>query len=254
MTSLQASGLATEWLTIETPDGPMRAYQVTPHRDNAPEQRAAVIVLQEAFGVNEHIQDVTRRFASQGYLAVAPDLFHRSGVKAVDYADRDQAMALIGGLGPDPIITDVAAVVTHLSEAEEISSSRTALVGFCFGGRAAFTAATALDVGATVVFYGPGIANGPHAVLDRAGSIKSPVLMFVGDSDPTITAEHVAAIQSASTSMSSELRVETFTGAGHAFFCDARPQAYVAEAAQRAWSDTTEFLARGLSRSGHESH
>lgn len=247
MTAAPAGEFAADWLTLEVSDGPMRLYRVRPRPEDAvTTPQAAVIVLQEAFGVNGHIQDVARRVAAEGCLAVAPDLFHRSGIQAVEYADRDTAMQLIGELGPDPIIADVSAVLTHLADIEKIPADRTAIIGFCFGGRAAFTAATALPVAATVVFYGPGIASGPHAVLDRAANIAGPVLMLVGDADPTIPAHDVAAIQSAAQRSGLDLRVVTFAGAGHAFYCDARPNAYVADAARQAWLDTTEFLAKTL--------
>lgn len=246
MTAASAGELTADWLTLTTADGPMRLYRVLPPLAQAVTPPAAIIVLQEAFGVNDHIQDVARRLAKEGYLAVAPDLFHRSGIATVDYTDRDTAMRLIDELGPEPIIADVSAVLTHLAGDDRIPAERTGIVGFCFGGRAAFTAATVLPVAATVVFYGPGITRGPHAVLDRTSHITRPVLMLVGDADPTIPADDVSAIQSAAQEAGIDLRVIAFAGAGHAFHCDARPNAYVAEAARQAWQDSTDFLARNL--------
>jgi carboxymethylenebutenolidase len=247
-TTSTASDLSADWITLTTTDGPMQVYRVRPRAGEALDPPAAVIVLQEAFGVNDHIQDVTRRFAAEGYLALAPDLFHRSGKKTVDYSDFDTAMQLIGELGPEPIIADVGAVLTTLADEDGIGADRTAIVGFCFGGRAAFTAATALPITATVVFYGPGIASGPHAVVDQTANITGPVLMLVGDADPTIPAEDLAAIEAAAGQSSVELRSVVFAGAGHAFHCDARPQQYVADAANKAWQDTTEFLAQTITR------
>lgn len=247
MTAVAADDLRADWVTLTTPDGPMRLYVVRPQTDEAVEPPAAVIVLQEAFGVNDHIQDVTRRLAKQGYVAVAPDLFHRSGKETVDYTDFDTAMALIGELGPEPIISDVAAALTYLTGAESIGNDRTAIVGFCFGGRAAFSAATAFPVAATVVFYGPGIASGPHAVLERTGQITGRVLMLTGDADPTIPAEDRSAIEAAAGKAGIELRSVVFPGAGHAFHCDARPDAHQADAATKAWHETTDFLAQTFS-------
>jgi len=248
MTTSAAGDLNADWITLTTTDGPMRVYRVRPRAAEALDPPAAVIVLQEAFGVNDHIQDVTRRFAEEGYLALAPDLFHRSGKKTVDYSDFDTAMQLIGELGPEPIISDVGAVLTTLADNDGISADRTAFVGFCFGGRAAFTAATALPVAATVVFYGPGIASGPHAVVDRTAQISGPVLLLVGDADPTIPAEDLAAIEAAAKQSSVELRSVVFAGAGHAFHCDARPDQYVADAARQAWQGATEFLGQAIKR------
>lgn len=240
--TVACSDLSADWLTVDTPDGPMRLYRVRPNSRNATTPPAAVIVLQEAFGVNDHIQDVTRRVAANGYLAVAPDLFHRSRVSTLDYTDRDTAMRLIGELGTEPIVADVGAVLTYLADNEGVPAGRTALVGFCFGGRAAFASATALPVAATVVFYGPGIASGPHAVLDRAANVRGPVLMFVGDADPTIPEQDLDTIRAAAQRFRIDLRVEVFPGAGHAFHCDARPAQYSADAAHQAWLDTIAFL------------
>jgi carboxymethylenebutenolidase len=241
MSAARSPEPAGDWLELPTADGPMRVYRVRPEHPVTPP--AAVLVLQEAFGVNDHIQDVTRRVAAEGYLALAPELFHRTGGGTVGYTDRDTAMALIDAITPDQIDTDIVAVLEHLDEHENIPVQRSAVVGFCFGGRAAFTAATTtLGLGATVAFYGPGVAAGPHAVLDRIENITGPVLMLLGDQDPTIPAEHRDAIRNAAERAGTDLRMEVFPGAGHAFHCDARPAMYHEEAARKAWQRTTSFL------------
>ncbi|MCP2335760.1 dienelactone hydrolase family protein [Actinomadura rupiterrae] len=232
----------TEWTTVETATGPMRVYIARP---DGPASRA-VVVLQEAFGVNDHIQDIARRFAERGFLAVAPDLFHRNGVGTLAYDQHAEAMPLIGAIGADQIVTDVRAAQEYLA-GEGIPAGRTAVVGFCFGGRAAFTAATAIPgLAATVVFYGPGIAAGPHAVLDRAAKIDAPLLLHVGADDPTIPSEQVAAIQDALTAAGADFEQHVYAGAGHAFACDARPHMYREEAADLAWTRTRAFLDRHL--------
>lgn len=228
-----------ESTVIDTADGPMRAFVARP---TAPPDRAAV-VLQEAFGVNDHIRDVTRRFAERGFLAIAPDLFYRTGPAVVDYDDRVQALGLIEALGPEQVVADVAAALRHLDEAEGIAAARVAVVGFCFGGRAAFTAATATSgLGAAVVFYGPGVAAGPHQVLDRAATITAPLLLHVGADDPSIPAAHRAATQDALQAADVVFTQHVYPGAGHAFACDARPALYDADAARLAWERTGEFL------------
>ena len=234
-----------DWFTATTADGPMRVYRAHPTAPVAPV--AAVIVLQEAFGVNAHIQDVTRRVAALGYLALAPELFHRTGGGTVDYSDHGAAMPLINAITPGQIKTDIAAVIEYLSRNDGIAAGRIGVVGFCFGGRAAVTAATAIPgIAVTVAFYGPGVAAGPHAVLDQFANIGGPVLMFVGDQDVTIPAAHVDAIQDASRKAGADVRVEVFAGAGHAFHCDARPSMYNAPAAVRAWQMTVELLDKTL--------
>jgi carboxymethylenebutenolidase len=229
------------WLELSTRTGPMRVYRVAPR--SAGEFPAAVIVLQEAFGVNEHIQDVTRRAAAEGYLALAPDLFHR-GAATVDYSDHATAMQRIAELGHEEIGADFSAVLAHLTGVENVPVERTSVIGFCFGGRAAITAATqSPGLASTVAFYGPGVAAGPHAVLDLLASITGPVLMMVGDQDPTIPAEHIAALQEACAQAGTDLRIRIFPGAGHAFHCDARPALYRADAARQAWREAVAFLA-----------
>ncbi|MFG1609780.1 dienelactone hydrolase family protein [Actinoplanes sp. NPDC049265] len=235
--------LKTEWVSLSTKDGPMRAYVAHP----PVRADRAVLVLQEAFGVNDHIQDVTRRWAAHGYLGLAPDLFHRTGVETLGYEQHDEAMPLIGAIGVDPIVTDVTAALEYLAGTEGIPAARTAVNGFCFGGRAAFTAATAIPgLAATVVFYGPGIAAGPHAVVDRAPSIDAPILLHVGADDPTIPGDQVKAIDTALTRARVDLESHVYAGAGHAFACDARPHLYRPQPARTAWQRTYEFLERHL--------
>lgn len=234
----------TGWHEVDTPQGAMHLYRAQPEGQR-PDR--GVVVLQEAFGVNEHIQDVTRRVAAAGFVAVAPDLFHRTGTGTLDYADHPTAMGLISELGREQIDNDIAAACDYLEDADGIGLERTGLMGFCFGGRAAFTAATALPgLAATVVFYGPGAASGPHAVLDRIGGLTGPLLFLVGDEDPTIPASDLDAIRTAAGTAGSDVRIETFAGAGHAFHCDARPQMYRPQAAQEAWQLAMDLFAATL--------
>jgi carboxymethylenebutenolidase len=234
------------WRTVATTDGTMRIYQAHP---NVPTDRA-VVILQEAFGVNDHIQEITRRCAARGFLALAPDLFHRTGVAELSYDQRTEAMSLIDAISQGQIITDVHAVLEHLRTGEGIEPDRTAIIGFCFGGRAAFTAATATaGLAAAVVFYGPGIAAGPHAVLDRAGAITAPMLLHVGSEDPAIPAERVMKIDSALTAARVDFEQHVYPGAGHAFACDARPSLFRRQDAEVAWERTYAFLDKHLCRS-----
>lgn len=234
----------TGWHEIDTPDGVMGLYRAQPEGQR-PDR--AIVVLQEAFGVNEHIQDVTRRVAAAGFVAIAPELFHRTGTRTLDYPDHPAAMALITELGREQVDNDIAATCDHLRDVDGIARERTGLMGFCFGGRAAFTAATALPgLAATAVFYGPGVASGPHGVLDRIGGLGGPLLYLVGDEDPTIPASDLDAIREAADMHGSDVRIETFPGAGHAFHCDARPQMYRPQAAAAAWHMAMDLFAATL--------
>lgn len=233
----------SEWVSVRRDTGHMDIYLAHPERS----ARAAVVVLQEAFGVNAHIQDICHRVAANGYLAIAPDLFHRTGPRELRYDQRDQAMGLIAALGAAEVIDDVQSTLEWLNQAHGIGTSATALMGFCFGGRAAFTAATAIPaLGAAVVFYGPGIAVGPHAVLDRAAAIRAPLLLHVGSEDPSIPAAQVAAIDAAIRHAGIHGEQQVYAGAGHAFACDARPAMYRQDAAELAWQRSLEFLRKHL--------
>jgi len=228
----------SDWITLDTADGPMNVYVARPA---GPVGRAA-IVLQEAFGVNTHIQEVTRRFADHGFLALAPDLFHRTGVAELPYERHAEAVGLIGGIDAAQITSDVWACLDQLA-ADGFTVARTAVTGFCFGGRAAFTAATAVPgLGAAVVFYGPGIVAGPHAVLGKGADITAPLLLHVGADDPTIPAAQVTMIATTLTEAGVRFTQHIYPGAGHAFACDARPHMFRAQQATQAWERTWDFL------------
>jgi carboxymethylenebutenolidase len=232
-----------EWIAVPRPSGHMDMYVAQP----AQRAGAAVLVLQEAFGVNAHIQDICARLAAEGFLAVAPDLFHRTGPRELRYDQRDEAMALIGALGAAEVTDDVNAALQWLQQAHGIGAGATALMGFCFGGRAAFSAATAIPgLGAAIVFYGPGIAAGPHAVLDRAAAIRTPLLIHVGADDASIPRAQVEAIDATLRSLGLDATQHVYAGAGHAFACDARPAMYRPEAATLAWQRSLELLRQRL--------
>src|SRR5688572_7990310 len=127
--------METGSISVPTPDGSMDIYQASPDGDAV----AAVIVIQEAFGVNDHIQDVTRRFAEAGYHAVAPALFHRAGGGTAPYDDFTQVMPLFAGVTDDGILADVDATLEHL-HGLGFDDAHIGIVGFCFGGRVAFLA------------------------------------------------------------------------------------------------------------------
>ena len=152
------------FVTLETADGPMDCFEVTP--DGA--ARGAVVVIQEAFGVNDHIQDVARRFAGAGYHAVAPALFHRAGGGTADYGDFGAVIPLFEGMSDDGVLMDVDAATAHLIE-RGFDTHQIAIVGFCFGGRVSFLVSARRALGAGVGFYGGGIVNAAAAAWKSSG-------------------------------------------------------------------------------------
>jgi carboxymethylenebutenolidase len=227
-------------VTRATPDGPMRVYEARPDGD----AKRAVIVIQEAFGVNDHIEDLTRRFAAIGYHAVAPALFHRAGGGTAPYDDFSKVLPFFEGLDDDAILADVDATIEHLHEAG-FSDQQIAIVGFCMGGRVTFLVSVRRRLGAAVGFYGGGIvtARFPQfpALVDEAGSLQTPWLGLFGDEDGSIPIEDVETLRSALDAGGSDHDVVRYPGAGHGFHNDVRP-VYDAEAAADAWKRTLAWF------------
>jgi carboxymethylenebutenolidase len=235
-------------LSINTADGPMRLYEAVP--DDPP--GAAIVVIQEAFGVNEHIQDVTRRFATAGYHAVAPDMFHRTGGGTVEYGDFGAVIPHFVGIGSDDaILADVDATLDYL-RGLDFADGRIGIVGFCFGGRVSFLAATRRSLGAAVGFYGGGIvtARFPQfpALVDGAAGMDTPWLGLFGDLDQGIPVDDVETLRTALADAPVPAEVVRYADADHGFHCDAR-EAYNAAAATDAWSRTIEWFGHHLGAS-----
>lgn len=227
--------MTTRDLVLDTPDGPMGLFEATPDGD----ARGAVIVIQEAFGVNAHIRDVTARFAAAGYHAVAPAYFHRAGGGAVeDYTDFSAIFPLFEGLSDDGILVDTAATLDHLRSAG-FSDDRIGVVGFCFGGRASFLVSLRWALGAGVGFYGGGIATKGvlpfPALVDDAGALQTPWLGLFGDEDASIPVADVERLRTALTAAPVDAEVVRYPGAAHGFHCDARAD-YHETAAKDAWA------------------
>jgi carboxymethylenebutenolidase len=233
---------------LDTPDGPMDAHVARP---DAPAPHAAVVVIQEAFGVNDHIRDVCRRFAEAGYLAVAPEIFHRAGRGVtVSYDDVPSAMARIAALTNGGIERDVSAALAYARGRPDVAPGAVGLVGFCVGGFAAFLGACRCAPAATVSFYGGGIARARpgfqlRPLIGEHGGIGAPILCVFGGEDKGIPPEDVETIRRALDTRPVPHDVIVYPGAPHAFFNDLRA-AHHAEAARDAWSRTLDWLGRYL--------
>jgi carboxymethylenebutenolidase len=232
--------------SIDTANGPMRVYEAVP--DTPP--TAAVVVIQEAFGVNPHIEDVTRRFADAGYHAVAPDMFHRTGGGIVDYGDFGAVIPHFVGIGDDhAILADVDATLDYL-RGIGFADRRIGIVGFCFGGRVTFLTAVNRSLGAAVGFYGGGIvtARFPQfpALVGDVTRIGTPWLGLFGDLDQSIPVEDVELLREALAAAPVPAEVVRYPDAEHGFHCDER-DAYNAAAAKDAWDRTLDWFARHLS-------
>jgi carboxymethylenebutenolidase len=232
--------------TVRTADGPMDLYESLP--DGKP--IGAVIVIQEAFGVNDHIQDVTRRFAAAGYRAVAPTLFHRAGGGTAGYTEFAKVMPLFKGVNDDAVLMDVDAALAHLRGAG-FRDSQIGIVGFCFGGRVTFLVSTRRKLGAAVGFYGGGIAvarrPGFPVLLGDTGKLATPWLGLFGDKDQGIPVEDVELLRE---TLKREARVASqivrYPDAEHGFHCDVRAS-YHEASAKDGWDRTLDWLRSHLS-------
>jgi carboxymethylenebutenolidase len=216
---------------------PMAAYVAQPASAG---RHPGLMVFQEAFGVNSHIRNVTDRFAAQGYVAIAPELFHRTAPPGFEgnYQDFPAVMPHAQAVTAETAEADVAATYDWLLSNSGVATDRISGIGFCMGGRVAFLANSVLRLRSAVSYYGGGIAPG---LLDRAASEHGPVLLFWGGLDKHITAEHRrAVVEALSASKKPYVNVE-FSNADHGFFCDERA-IYEPNAARQSWALTLEFL------------
>jgi carboxymethylenebutenolidase len=227
-------------VTLDTADGPMAVYQAVPDGG----ARRAVIVIQEAFGVNDHIQDVARRFADAGYHAVAPAIFHRAGGGTAPYDDFNQVLPLFEGLTDPGIVMDVEATIAHLHGAG-FDDAAIGIVGFCMGGRVTFLVALEHALGASVGFYGGGIvtARFPQfpALVDRVGDLQTPWLGLFGDEDGSIPVDDVERLRQELDGLDLPTEIVRYAGAEHGFHCDVLPS-YNADAATDAWGRTLAWF------------
>ncbi|HET7790693.1 MAG TPA: dienelactone hydrolase family protein [Gemmatimonadales bacterium] len=206
-----------------------------------PESRgrhAGIMVFQEAYGVNAHIRDVASRCAREGYTAIAPELFHRSGAGVeAPYGDFERVRPLINGLTTEALEADIRAAHAWLSADGETDAARIAAVGFCLGGRVAFLANLVVPARATVTFYGGRM----EPLVARAGEAHGPALCFWGGQDSHVGLETPRKLADAMRAAGKRhLHVE-ISDAGHGFFCDAKPD-YNPRAAADAWALTLAFL------------
>jgi carboxymethylenebutenolidase len=205
--------------------------------------KGAVVVVQEAFGVNDHIKDIAERFAAEGYRAVAPHLFHRQGDPVLGYDDIETAKQYIGQLTAEGIAEDMDTAYSHLRE-DGFEPNRIAVVGFCMGGTVTFVEAARQPLGAAVTFYGGGIAEGRFgspSLVELAPQLKTPWLGCYGDQDRGIPVEQVEQLRAAVEGAPVDTEIVRYAQAGHGFHCDAR-SAYHEASARDAWSRTLAWL------------
>lgn len=233
----------TSWIDVASSDGQrFGAYLARPPKTPANAAAPGVVVLQEIWGVNAHIRAVVEQYASDGYVAIAPDIFWRMRPRVdLDYSEADskQAFALMQGLDFDLADQDIAATVAQLRSMQGVSGS-VAAVGYCMGGRLAYRAAAKAGIDCAICYYGGGI----HQQLDLASAIDVPLAFHFGEQDQHITADAVDAVKKTFAGRDN-VRIDTYAAAGHGFNCWGRPS-YHQNAAALAHGRSLAFLATHL--------
>lgn len=233
--------LETQKIEVPAEGGAMPAYVARP---KTAARLPAVLVIMEAFGLNDHIQDVTRRIAAEGYVALAPDLYWRGGKwRSVGYDKLPEAIGLMQSLRDDQVVSDLRSAVAHLEKQPFVRADRIGITGFCMGGRVSYLAAAELPdkIKAAAPFYGGGIA------IDETAKVRAPVLAFFGEKDAFIPLETADALRAELAKHGKDGEVIVYPGADHGFFCNERAS-YQEAAAKDAWKRVLDFFARHLKR------
>lgn len=235
---LKEAALPARRDTISTTDGEMRCY--VSGGGPAP----GIIVVQHAAGVDDFVCGMCDRWADAGFVAIAPDLYHREAPGA-----SDDPMTRMGRLRDPSIIADVNAAVAHAGLLPEVQADRLGVTGFCMGGRVAYLmAAQNPAFKASVVFWGGNImvawGDGPTP-FDLTDKIACPVLGLFGEDDPNPNPQDVAKIAAEMTRLDKPHEFHSYPGAGHAFMNEGRPS-YREGAAKDAWLRCNDFFSRYL--------
>ena len=204
---------------------------------------AGIIVIQEIFGLTDYIKGVCARLSELGYVALAPALYSRIEPDlALDERQPDslpQAFATMQRLDVPQAVRDATAALEHLRRVPEVRDARAGIIGFCLGGGIAYFVAADADPDVAVCYYGSAIPS----ALDKAETVRCPVLFEFGDADEYISAEQRESIRAAFEGRP-HTEFHVHSGANHAFDNHNAAMFHHPEAAARAWEETKAFLAR----------
>ena len=229
------------WIELEVGDGtPMRAWLARPEgRAKAP----GLMVFQEAYGVNGHIQEVCEKFAAEGFVAVAPEIFHRTAPgREFPYSDFPAVKEHMAAMTLEGIEADVRAVAAWFDGDRQAGGNALGAVGYCMGGRMAYLANTLVPLACSASYYGGQL----HTFADRAPKLHGPQLLIWGGLDMAITWEQRPVLLDALKEAKKPFIDMVISDARHGFNCDMRPDAYSGAAARQARSLTLAFLREHL--------
>jgi carboxymethylenebutenolidase len=241
--------LTTEHISIPVGNDSMPAYIARP---KGTEALPAVIVWMEIFGVNPHIRDVTERIAKEGYVACAPNFFHRVAPDlelGYDEAGMNEGIEHMMKLTADNMIADQRAAIAALRGRPDVTG-KIGVTGFCIGGHMTYLTACENDIDAAVSFYGGGISapegpGGAASTISRTAKINCPILCLYGALDAHIPPDQTSAVEAALKAAGRDAEVVIYPDADHGFFCNERAS-YNAGAAADAWQRLTQLFAANL--------
>lgn len=237
--------VVTESVQLAQDNLQIAAYLAQPQ---APGSYPGIVVLQEIFGVNAHIREVTERIAKLGYVAIAPALYQRqapgfeTGYTPEDIEiGRDYAMQTTAS----ELLGDIQSAIDYLKTLPQVKKDGFGCIGFCFGGHVTYLAATLPDIKAAASFYGAGITTrtfgGGNPTVTRTPEIKGTIYAFFGTEDASIPSEQVDQIENELEKYNISHRVFRYDGADHGFFCDHRAS-YNPQAAADAWEQVKQLF------------
>jgi carboxymethylenebutenolidase len=231
-----ASGLVAGEVKVKVKDGEIPAYRAMPDKGGP---FPTVLVIQEVFGVHEHIKDVCRRLAKAGYFAIAPELYARQGDPS-KYTDTQKLVAeVVVKVPTEQVMTDLDATIAYAKASGKADTAKLAVTGFCWGGFATWMyAAHNPGLKAAVAWYGSDRKISelqPKNPADIAGQVKCPVLAFYGGEDKSIPKETIEKRQHVCQEAGKTCEYKIYPDAPHGFNADYRPS-YRADAAKDAWS------------------
>jgi carboxymethylenebutenolidase len=234
---IAASDIITSRLEVPVKDGTVMPAYIA--RAVGKADTPGILVLQDQFGVTDFLRDTADRFARLGFTAIAPALYHRTGIFEMPYAGGyDQNKIHHKSVTWEGQIADSEAAFDWLVS-DGVSSDRIGAIGFCMGGRLAYLANAHRPLRAAISFYGGHIAPD---LLKYAGSQHGPLVFFWGGQDDVIPKEQYRAVADALDAAGASHDQVVFSVAKHAFFCHSRRELYHARSADEAWAMSLEFL------------
>jgi carboxymethylenebutenolidase len=242
MITTDATGLEAGEVKIKTADGDIPAYRAMPAAGSG---FATVLVIQEIFGVHEHIKDVCRRLAKLGYFAIAPEMYARQGdvskLKTVE-----EVRPIVAKVPDAQVMSDLDAAVAFAKASGKADTAKLAITGFCWGGRVTWLyAAHNPGVKAGVAWYGRLVGDAtamtPKHPVDLAADLKAPVLGLYGGADGGIPVDTVEKMKAACAAAKKSCEITVYPDTPHAFHADYRPS-YREGPAKDGWAKLTAFL------------